>query len=281
MGMSIALGNDVKSEHWIVSLGRLGYAAKGIVYITVGFLAVQAALGLGGGTTDVRGALRAIRHAPFGTIGLLIISAGLLGYAAWRIVSAITDAERRGDDPSSIALRLGEAFRGFVYGGLGAWALKYLLDDRTERSDHTRELTDRALGLPAGRWIVFFAGLGVIGYALYQLYRAARKKFLKRLDLSDAGESTRAWIEHLGGFGVAARAVVFGIIGGLITRAGWDYRAAEAGGIEKSLDVIANYALIFAIVAAGLIAFGVLQIATARYRRMRFPSAARASATVR
>lgn len=271
----------VKGEHWIVRLGRLGYAVKGIVYITVGFLAIQAALGLGGGTTDVRGALRAIRHVPFGTIALLIVSTGLLGYAAWRIVSAITDAERRGDAPTSIALRLGEAFRGFVYGALGAWALRYLFEGHTERTDQARELTNRALDLPAGRWIVIATGLGIIGYALYQLYRALKRKFLKRLDLSNAGERTKAWIEHLGWFGVAARAIVFAIIGGLIIRAGWDYRPSEAGGIEKSLDVIANYALIFAIVAAGLIAFGVLQIATARYRRMRFPSAATASETVR
>ena len=64
----------MNKEHWIVTLGRLGYAVKGIVYITVGFLAFQAALGLGGGTTDVRGALRAIRHAPLGTVGLLSVA---------------------------------------------------------------------------------------------------------------------------------------------------------------------------------------------------------------
>ena len=58
------------------------------------------------------------------------------------------------------------------------------------------------------------------------------------------------------------------MIGMLIGRAGWELRASEAGGVEKSLDIIANYAVIFAVVAAGLIAFGVLQIATARYRRM-------------
>lgn len=260
-------------ERWIVRLGRLGYVVKGIVYITVGFLAVQAALGVGGGTTDAKGALRAIRHAPFGDASLLIVAAGLMGYAAWRVASAITDAERRGDAPTSLAVRAGEALRGLVYGVLGAWALKYLLDERMARTDQARDLTKRALTLPAGRWIVLMTGIGVVGYALYQLYRAASRKYLKRLDLTDAGDATRAWIEHLGRFGIAARAIVFGMIGLLIARAGWELKASEAGGVEKSLDVIANYAVIFAIVAAGLIAFGVLQIATARYRRMRLPIA--------
>jgi len=263
----------VTKERWIVRFGRLGYAVKGIVYITVGFLAVQAALGVGGGTTDSKGAMRAIKHAPFGGASLLIVATGLMGYAAWRIASAITDAERRGDDPTKLAVRAGEALRGLVYGVLGAWALKYLLDERMERTDQAREITKRALALPAGRWIVIMTGIGVIGYAFYQLYRAASRKYLKRLDLTDAAESTKAWIEHLGLYGIAARAIVFGMIGLLIVRAGWELKASEAGGVEKSLDMIANYAVIFGIVAAGLIAFGVLQIATARYRRMRLPIA--------
>ena len=36
---------------------RLGYAAKGIVYIFIGFLAAQAAFGAGGAVTDQRGAI--------------------------------------------------------------------------------------------------------------------------------------------------------------------------------------------------------------------------------
>jgi hypothetical protein len=109
----------------------------------------------------------------------------------------------------------------------------------------------------------------VIGYAAYQLYRGVCRKFLKRLDLSEAHPGTRRWIERLGGFGVMARAIVIAMAGWLIIRAGLDFNPAEAGGIEKSLDRISDFALIFAIVAAGLIAFGILQIVTARFRIMR------------
>ena len=42
---------------WIEALGRFGHAAIGLVYATIGFLAAQAALGRGGGTTDSQGAL--------------------------------------------------------------------------------------------------------------------------------------------------------------------------------------------------------------------------------
>jgi len=257
---------------WLVRLGRLGYGAKGVVYLVIGILAIEAALGSGGQTTDSTGAVREIGEAPFGRISLLIVSIGLLGYALWRFVSAATDAERRGDDPSSIVLRIGEAIRGAAYGSLGIWTLRFLVQGYAESTDHARALTYRALALPAGRSIVIGAGLVIMGYALYQLYRAATGKFLKRLDLSSAGDRTRKWIEQLGGFGVGARALVFGMIGIFLARAGWKYDPSEAGGIEKSLDAIADGpagTALFATVAAGLIAFGVLQLATARYRVMR------------
>ncbi|HEX2721283.1 MAG TPA: DUF1206 domain-containing protein [Gemmatimonadaceae bacterium] len=257
---------------WIVRFGRLGYAAKGLVYVVMGILATRAAIGSGGKTTDSQGAIREIGAAPFGRIALIVVAVGLLGYAAWRLVSAMTDAERRGDEPSSLLLRLGDAIRGAAYGALGVWTLRYLAQGYAESTDHARSLTNKALSLPAGRFIVVGAGLGIVGYALYQLYRAVTRKFLKRLNLSSAGSTTRTLVERLGGFGVGARAMVFGTVGLLLARAGWNYDPSSAGGIDDSLDAIANGPagiLLFIMVATGLIAFGVLQIATARYRVMR------------
>nr|MBA3556337.1 DUF1206 domain-containing protein [Gemmatimonadales bacterium] len=51
---------------WIERLARVGYAAKALLYATVGILAAQAALGRGGRTTDTRGALREVLGAPYG-----------------------------------------------------------------------------------------------------------------------------------------------------------------------------------------------------------------------
>jgi hypothetical protein len=257
---------------WLVRLGRLGYLAKGTVYIVIGFLATKAALGAGGGATDTRGALRTIGEGPFGELALWIILIGLFGYAAWRLTSAITDAERRGAEPSSIALRIGDAVRGLAYGSLAYWTLRYVLSDRFESGDQARSLTNRVLELPGGRLLVMAAGLGVIGYAAYQIYRAASRKFLKRFDLSSAGSATRAWVTRAGQFGIAARGIVFGMIGLLLAGAGWAYDPSRVGGIRQSLDALAAQPagrFIFGAVAVGLIAFGLFELATARYRVMR------------
>lgn len=256
----------------IVRLGRLGYAAKGIVYIVLGFLATEAAIGHGGKTTDSKGALRTIGEAPFGKFALIVVMIGLFGYAAWRILSAATDAERRGDKPSSLALRAGEAFRGLAYGSLGVYTLRYLTHSHASAGNKAPGYVDKVMAMPGGRTLVIVAGLVFVGYAIYQIYKAATDKFLKRLDLSAASAALRTWIERFGKFGISARAVVFGMIGVLIARAGFSYNASEAGGIAQSLDAIAREPkghVLFSVVAIGLIAFGLFQIATARYRVMR------------
>jgi hypothetical protein len=225
---------------------------------------------MGGRTTDTRGALRTIGDAPLGKVALGIVMIGLFGYAAWRLVSAVMDAERRGDEPTSIALRIGEAVRGLAYGSLGVWTFRYLTANQ-DTGNPTTSLTSRVLGMPAGRWIVVAAGLTVIGYAVWQLYKAWSGKFLKRLDLSSCRDQTRHWVTWLGRFGIAARGIVFGMLGALITRAGWTFNPSRVG-IDQSLDALGAAPLgsiVFGVVAAGLIAFGIFELATARFRVMR------------
>jgi hypothetical protein len=259
----------------LVMLGRAGYAAKGIVYIVIGALAARAAIGASGGaTTDSRGALSVIQDGPMGTVALVAIGIGLLGYMAWRLVAAVTDAEGKGDEPTKLAVRAAQAARGLAYGALGVTALRLIGrdGDTGSQGEQTRDWTARLLDMPFGRALVVGVGLGVLGYAAYQVYRAFSDKATKHLDLYEAGHTQAKWIVRLGRFGIAARAVVFAMIGVFLVRAGMQADSGEAGGIAQSLQALgrADYGrLVLAAVAFGLIAYGIYQLATARYRRMR------------
>lgn len=257
----------------LVMLGRAGYAAKGIVYVVIGALAARAALGAGGATTDSRGALSVIGDGPMGTVALIAIGVGLLGYMAWRLVAAVTDAEGKGDEPTKLAVRAAQAARGIAYGVLGVQALR-LIDGASggREGEATRDWTARLLAMPFGRALVVGVGLGVLGYAAYQVYRAFSDKAKKHLDLYEAGPTQAEWIVRLGRFGIAARAVVFAMIGVFLVRAGMQSDSGEAGGIAQSLQALggADYGrLVLGTVAFGLIAYGIYQLATARYRHMR------------
>lgn len=257
----------------LVMLGRAGYAAKGIVYVVIGALAAGAALGAGGGATDSRGALSVIRDGPMGTIALVAIGIGLLGYMAWRLVAAVTDAEGKGDEPTKLAVRAAQAARGVAYGALGVQALRQVGGESPGvQGEAARDWTARLLDMPFGRALVVVVGLGVLGYAAYQVYRAFSDKAKKHLDLYEAGPTQATWIVRLGRFGIAARAIVFAVIGVFLLRAGMQADSGEAGGIAQSLQALggADYGrLVLGAVAFGLIAYGIYQLATARYRHMR------------
>jgi hypothetical protein len=257
----------------LVMLGRAGYAAKGIVYVVMGALAAGVAIDGGGRTTDTRGAINVIGDGPMGTVALAAIGVGLIGYMLWRLIAAATDAEGKGDQPTKLAVRGSQAARGVAYGVLGVQALRALGgDDVGSQGAATRHWTARLLDMPFGRALVIGVGLGVLGYAGYQLYRAFSDKPKKDLDLAEAGPTQAAWIVRLGRFGIAARGVVFAMIGVFLLRAGMQQDSGEAGGIAQSLQALgsASYGkLVLGAVALGLMAYGVYQLATARYRRMR------------
>ncbi len=71
---------------WMTGFARLGYVAKGVVYIIIGFLAGKLALGQGGQATDQKGALRTISEQPFGKFLLIVIAIGLLAFGLWSLI---------------------------------------------------------------------------------------------------------------------------------------------------------------------------------------------------
>ena len=90
----------------ITHLARLGFAAKGIVTILIGALALRFALGLGGGITGPRGAIGVLYNEPFGRTNLALLATGLAGYALWMFVEAILDPDRKGASFQGLAERV-------------------------------------------------------------------------------------------------------------------------------------------------------------------------------
>lgn len=258
---------------WIEWLARVGYAAKGVVYLLIGGLAARAALGTGGRTTDSGGALTSIGDGAAGKLLLGLIALGLVGYAAWRVTAAATDAEGKGDDAKGLAKRAAGAGRGLLYLGLALQAVQLLrgTGGGGGNSSRAEDWTARLMAAPFGRWLVAAVGLGVIAYALYQLYRAYAAKVRKHLDLSRLGAEGQRLVVAVGRFGIGARGVVFLVIGWFLIRAARQSDSSEASGMGEALRTLERQPYgkwILALVGLGFVAYGVYQFANARYRRI-------------
>lgn len=264
---------DVATHPWVERIARFGYATKGAVYIVIGGLATMAAVGMGGETTDTHGALQTIENQPFGKFGLATVAFGLVGYVVWRLLQAIADTDEKGSDLKGILIRIGYATSGLVYAGLALTAAKILIDigDTDSTTEVQQHWTARALNVPAGRLLIGLAGLSVIGFGLYQIYKGLRAKFRKRLKLGQMSFAKKKWATLSGRAGYAARGVVFCVVGSFLVRAALNYNPSEARGIDGVLDALARPPFgpwIMGLVAVGLTLYGIYMLVESRYRRI-------------
>ena len=268
-----AEGTARQAAPWVKPAARIGFGALGLVYVIVGLLAARTGLGRGGGVGDSSDALGTIVGQPFGRVLLGIVAFGLFGYMLWRIIEAVTDAEGRGTDAKGLAIRVGSVLRALIYGALGVEAARLAAGAAQgggsgSGGESAEHWTARLLALPAGRWLVVAAGLGIAAYAIYQLYRAFSDKVEKRLDLHELGPTGATWAVRAGRIGITARAVVFGVIAWLAVQAGLDSRAEEAGGMSDALATLGERPWLLVLIGLGLIAYGLYQFVNARYRRL-------------
>jgi hypothetical protein len=257
-----------------VAIGRVGFAARGAVYLMVGWLALRAAVGIGTAeVTDKQGALEAVAQQRAGTALLIFISAGLLAYAAWSIIRAVFDPERRGHDAGALIARLGYVIGGFSYAVLGVSATKLALGGSAGQGSDaaTQDWTAKLLEAPFGPPLVIVVGVAFLVVAAIEFGRAYSASFQKDLDLTELAPQRR-WVIRVGRAGLAARGVVFALIGLFLIQAARQGDPSQAVGLGGALQKLAEQPAgpwLLGAVAAGLCMYGLFSIVEARYRRLK------------
>lgn len=235
--------HQVASSPWVTALARCGYAAKGVVYIIIGWLAVQAAFGAGGRITDTKGAILTIYNQPFGAFLLGVVTVGLFGFALWSFMQALMDTEAKGSHAAGIAARSGYAAVGVSYAILAYTSLQLVLGagHGGKSSDATtRDWTARLLAYPAGRVLVALVGLIILGTAAYLFYKAYSARFRKRLNLATLSATAQQGVITLGRCGYAALGVVFSVVGIFMVVAALRHNPSAAKGLGGALEELAR-----------------------------------------
>jgi hypothetical protein len=251
---------------WVEKLARMGYAARGIVYVIVGIIAAQAALGKRG-VADQHGVFGEILRRPGGKFMLGLLAMGLVGFAVWRFVEAGLDPERDGAGKRALF-----AISGIVHVGLALSAARMALGSGSGGGgDGGASWTAKLMEAPGGRFLVAAAALGIAGYGVMQLVKAYKSEIDKRLDLSPLSSEARRWAVRASRAGLAARGVVFVVIGFFLLQAGRHENASETRGLGGALDALHDTAYgpwLLGLVALGLVGYGVTQLLKSRYRRI-------------
>lgn len=261
-----------QARPWVEKLARLGYAAKGTVYIIIGVLAVEAAWNGGGTTTNSQGALGTIVGSPFGQFLLGLLTIGLAGYALWRFVEAGLDSEDKGSSSKGIATRVGYVLSGIAYSALAYTAFQLTMGGAPRSNGSTQDWTARLLAQPFGAWLVGLVGLVVIGIGIAQIIKGFKADVREKLSLDTLNDAQRKGVILIGQWGYMARGVVFSIIGGFLVEAAVHSNASQAKGLGSALDLLARQPYgpwLLGIVAVGLVAYGIFMFVEARFRRIK------------
>ena len=262
-------------EDFVEHFARFGFAVKGVVYVIIGGLAALAPVGMGTHPTGTHGALHTLMRQPVGSLLLGIVAFGLLCFGLFQLLRAVRDPERAGKDAKGLARRVGWAWNALVHFGLVAVALGMILGlRRAGGGDDERQVHDwtaTVMSYPFGRWVVGAIGVGIIVYGVLQIRRGVVGKLDKWLSFLGTSETARRWARGVSRFGVAARGVVFAIIGAFLIRAAYDANAHEAKGLGGTLRALATEPhgkWLLGIAALGLIAYGLYDFILARYRHI-------------
>jgi uncharacterized membrane protein YiaA len=254
----------------IKTIAQIGLVSKAIVYTLLGTLAFMAAFNIAGqstNNTDKEGVFNIIYEQTGGKIMLGIIALGLFCYSIWRGIQTFADTEKKESKLKGLVARTRYFISGLIYASLAAFALKIVFNEKQGSGNKKQGLIEDTLNQPNGEWLLAIPAIVIICVGLYQGYYGLSEKYKKHVDKADSNDNKKLIITA-GKVGYVARCVVWLLIGWLFIKAAFHKNSSEAGDTSKAFKFLeeASYGTyLLAIVAVGLICYGVFNFIRARY----------------
>ena len=252
------------------ALARVGLIAYGVVYLLIGWLALQIAWGASAKSADTSGALRTLADQPFGKILLWLVAVGLVALALWQASEVIWGYRNR-EGAKRVRKQATSGVKAVIYAALGVSAALVALGSGSSSSQSQQHATSGVLAWPGGRVIVVVVGLIIIGVGVAEVVKGVKQSFSEQIDTSSMSPAARKGVARLGQVGYIAKGVAFGVVGGLLSYATLTFDRQKAQGLDGALQTILAQPFgrfLLTAVALGFVAFGLFAILQSRYRRM-------------
>lgn len=254
--------NALNPTYKFKTLAKMGYIARGAVYLVIGGLALLAAIGAGGGTTDSKGAIEEILEQRYGTFLITLLVIGLFGFMIWRLIQALSDADEHGTSAKGLVIRGGLLVSAATHALLGLWAIKLMLGE--EQQSQSREL----LASANGQIIIGIVGLAFAAAGLATIYKGWSASFERYMKIP---ADHKTWALPLCRFGLISRGLVWCILAWFCIDSAFNAKSGEIKGIADALNLLhqgPHGTWLFAIVAAGVFAYGIYSLLEAFYRQI-------------
>ncbi|MDT4939525.1 MAG: hypothetical protein QOG80_3196 [Pseudonocardiales bacterium] len=263
-----ATGRRAAGGPVIAAAAHVGLTARAFVYLVIGWLALQIALGHTTQQANQRGAVATLARHRGGSLALWLLGFGLAAYALWRFSEA---AFGTASDGKKTGARIQSLARGIVYAGFAVITFRFVTGTPGQAQDQQQEsATARLIKHGPGRVLVVVVGLVVIVVGVGMIIEGARKKFERQLQMHRLTGVTRTVVVRLGVIGNIARGAVFTVAGILVLEAAVTRQPSKSAGLDGALRTLADRPYgpwLLGTAAAGLLAFGLYGLAAARWAK--------------
>ena len=249
-----------------------GWAAKGVVYVTLAYLVLQMAFGSAPQQATTTGALQYIAQTAPGRIALIVLGVGLLAFAVGRILEVTTLAGPQIETKDKVVA----AVLAVLYTSLAITAFTIVgiagsSSGGSGGGGSQQQGSAFLLGLPGGRWIVALVGLAVIAFGAKEAWSGIQQQFLPTLRTGEMSSGVRSATTKLGTAAYVTKGAILALLGYFFLQSALTYDAQQAKGLDAALQEIAGKTwgqVVLTLVALGLLAYGVFALIESRYRRV-------------
>ena len=243
---------------------RLGYVARGFVYLLLGWIALSSGRALSTSET-----VQAVDDLPGGAALLAPLTIGLFGYGLFKLYTAALDLDDKGSEAKGIIERVAHGI-----GGLGYWLLSFLAarqllgareaagaGQASGSGGMKQQAAEGVAQATGGDALLVVVGLLILTVAAFQLMIAYKARFMAEMP------GAPRLVKPAGQIGYAARAIIIAMVGYFAAKAGLDGERVRNFGDALAV-VHEDHATLFRLIAGGLVLFGLVSLVMARYRRI-------------
>lgn len=264
------------STEWFKPMARAGYAARGVIYIVIGYYAALAAIGAGTAMGSHQALDRLVSSTAGGILAYILV-AGLLFYAGWRLVQAGFDTDDHGTGAKGLAIRGGLVASAVAYITLAIYAFSLQQGQRQE-GEGGAGVADTLAGFIGSRWAALALAVIFTGVGVAHLVKAIREKYARHLDADDRA---MRFIHPIAKTGLIARGGIFLVVAMLFATRAWHAGSGDEPSSRAALEYIQSLpggGWLLAATGLGLIAFAAYSFLEAAFRRINVGGSLRAGA---
>jgi len=248
------------------ALARVGFAARGIVYVLIAAFAIAPAFRSGEHAHGFTTAVEALLRKPLGGVLATAIACGLACLAGFLALDGLARTRTAGDSQRWLigAAMIGDAL---LYVGFVAVIVAAVFGSAHSGDPQVQGWTAWVLSLPAGDWIVALGGALVVVAGLGDVVWAWTGNVDKRLVLPP---DQKRLTEPISRYGLTGRGAALVMIGVFFVIAAVDGNPAEAHELGGALDHLRHRWLgstALLLFASGFVASAFFDFLAAVYRR--------------